>query len=755
MKGVDVLIASVLILIISITAVFFALQLGGPSTQRTKEILLMQEGKNNLVSIDNVIKNVLAEGEGSTRVLRFSISGGYYKIDNSTNSLIFSMESAGQIIAEGASKIEDEINFTGKAGIIYLNLSYDNVQIVGKDEFGRGYHTLTIRNIGYNNTVQKQMIYVTLTPLPSPTVVTFTNQYNQNGIPYLFSGTEVGGTPNNLNDLGVNTYDVQEIYKSSIGDGILVYGEGTVQMPRYRLWNETSQTWSSELSTGSVGGTIEWVSVKASPVRDEYVLATADAYDDINIQVYSNKTGALCWHNGIICGSVVELTAASTAANAHKMDLAYEQNNGRAILVYSDNTSIPKYVIWDGDHWSSQQSVPVTRTSGIVERIKLSARPNSNEIALAYSDSRDSLNAMIWDGNSWGCEPPSALSVDLYYPDYRKFDADYEQLSGDLFIAHSINNTEDLRYTTKPSGSCTYSTALQAAFNETGMMISVSPQFGSDYILVSESNGGSQDDLQASVWNGTSWLKFGANDTTIYASEAVPNQLHSVAWAGSSPIGILVYSDAATNTVIDYYIYNKTSNSWITSSDFSPTPLLSDEDNNILTLSFLDQNKTMVIIKDEAADLWAKVFGGNTLSWANTEGGSALETTTSSLEFPSFDFAFKPKRYNLEVWYNSSSISYTGSLYSINITITFTTTETDFYELHIYDFANSQWVSSGCDFGNVLANTPTKWWCAETANPSNYVSSNNLIMIRIISTADKQQGILKEDYIQYYVTYTQ
>jgi hypothetical protein len=754
MRGVDTLIASVLILIISIAAMFLALQLGVPSTQKTKEILLAQEGKNNLVSIDSAVKNVLTEGEGSTRVLKFSISGGYYKIDNLTNSILFSMESSSQIIAEGSSKMEDGINFTASIRMIYLNLSYDEIQILGEGDFGRGYHTLTIRNNGYNETTQKQMIYVSLVPLLPPTLVTFTSQYNQDGIPYILSGTISGGIPNNLNDLGINTYDIKENYQSSIGDGILVYGEGSVQMPRYRLWSETSQTWGSELSAGSIGGTIEWVSVKTSPIRDEYILATADAYDDINVQIYSNKTGTLCWHNSILCNSVIELTTASTAANVHKMDLAYEKINGRAIFVYSDNTSIPKYVIWNGDHWSSQQNIPVTKTSGIIEWIKLIPRPNSNEIALVYSDSRDSLNAMIWDGNSWKCEPSSALSTNLYYPDYKKFDADYEQLSGDLFIVHSINNTGDLMYTTKSADTCTYSTAIQTNFNEIGMIISVSSQIGSDYILVSESDGG-QDDLHGGIWNGTSWLVFGAIDTSIYASNAVPNQLHSVAWSGTSSYGILVYSDAATNTVIDYYIYNKTSNAWITTTDFSPSPLLSDEDNNILTISFMDQNKTMVIIKDEAADLWAKVFDGNTLSWINTEGGSALETSVSSLEFPSFDFDFKPKTYNLEVWHNSSTISYTGTLVSVNATINFTTTETDFYNLHIYDFANSQWVSSECDSGNVLANTPTKWWCVETISPSNYVSLNNLIMIRVISTTNKQQGILKEDYIQYYVTYTQ
>jgi hypothetical protein len=164
MKGVDALIASVLIIAISITAIFIALQLGNPSTERVKEILLMQEGKNNLITIDNSVKNILAEGEGSTRALRLSISGGYYTIDNTTNSVLFSMESRAQIVGEGVSKIENGINITGAAGMVHLSLQYNSIQVTGRGEIGRGTRTITIRNDGYNSTSQKQIIYISPTP---------------------------------------------------------------------------------------------------------------------------------------------------------------------------------------------------------------------------------------------------------------------------------------------------------------------------------------------------------------------------------------------------------------------------------------------------------------------------------------------------------------------------------------------------------------------------------------------------------------
>jgi hypothetical protein len=106
--------------------------------------------------------------------------------------------------------------------------------------------------------------------------------------------------------------------------------------------------------------------------------------------------------------------------------------------------------------------------------------------------------------------------------------------------------------------------------------------------------------------------------------------------------------------------------------------------------------------------------------------------------------------YRVEVWHNSSQIS-EGNINSINSTINFTTNISKDYSLQIYDFSNSVWVN--CVNGNVPAETATNWWCNETSNPMNYNSSDGKIRIRINSTADSNAGLLKEDYVQYYVGY--
>jgi len=256
MKGVDVIIASVLVLIISIAAIFISLQLGGPSTQRAKEILLMQEGENTLTLIDNAVKNVLSEGEGSTRVLKLSLSGGSYKIDNATNSITFSMDSTSQIIAEGVSKVENDINFTGEPGAVYLNLSLDELKITNEEEFGRGYHTLTIRNNGYNETTQKQMIYISLAPTTPTTILTFTQSYNQTRT-VVIKGFSTSST-NNLNDNGVNTYDITEMlegggqYNYSQGSTINLTGFNTTSAD-YTIYLD-SQNYNVTSTVGQTGG---------------------------------------------------------------------------------------------------------------------------------------------------------------------------------------------------------------------------------------------------------------------------------------------------------------------------------------------------------------------------------------------------------------------------------------------------------------------------------------------------------------------
>jgi hypothetical protein len=159
MKGVSVIIASALIIVISVTAAFLALQYGTPALDRTKEIILMQEAKETLVIIDNAVTSVIEEGQGSTRNLRVTVSNGYYLIDTENEEVVFTMDTFAQIVGENVSKIENGINVTGRPGKVYLYLPF-SFNITGGGEFGRGSYNMIIRNEGYEN--QKQIVSISI-----------------------------------------------------------------------------------------------------------------------------------------------------------------------------------------------------------------------------------------------------------------------------------------------------------------------------------------------------------------------------------------------------------------------------------------------------------------------------------------------------------------------------------------------------------------------------------------------------------------
>ncbi|HLC51132.1 MAG TPA: hypothetical protein VJH90_02030 [archaeon] len=162
MKGVDALIATVLILAISIAAIALALQLGKPGLDRNQEILIFQEAKANLIAFDAAIKEVVSQGNGSTRVVDTSVTGGEYSIDSTAENIVFAMQSKAQIVGEGISNIESGVNVTGYLEEVRLRADYA-YNILESSKFGAGKRRIVIRNEGFDASAGKQLLSIRVT----------------------------------------------------------------------------------------------------------------------------------------------------------------------------------------------------------------------------------------------------------------------------------------------------------------------------------------------------------------------------------------------------------------------------------------------------------------------------------------------------------------------------------------------------------------------------------------------------------------
>ena len=162
MKGLQPLVAMVLLIAISFAAISIVFQIGNPIIDRSNEVLLYQDAQNNLQTIDTAVKDVMFQGEGARRNLRLSTIGGSYSIDENLDQIIFIMDSPSQIYAEGLSNVTDGINITGSLGKITMIISYDNVDIQNNARFNGGNWNIVLSNEGYNTVSGKTELSVTV-----------------------------------------------------------------------------------------------------------------------------------------------------------------------------------------------------------------------------------------------------------------------------------------------------------------------------------------------------------------------------------------------------------------------------------------------------------------------------------------------------------------------------------------------------------------------------------------------------------------
>jgi hypothetical protein len=553
-------------------------------------------------------------------------------------------------------------------------------------------------------------------------------------------------------------------------EGALFYGVGTSLHMREL---NSSTLWTVNRSVFSASGAINWTRVRSHPFNYEYAV------------LFTNSSGAvflgfLNENNKSVLTNVSIVTTWGAGTNFRFADIEYERVSGNLIVVYSNGSASPQYRIRYNSNksLSSQMSISVARTSAIIEWVGLVQHPFNNEIAFAYSDATDDLNALKWNGSAWTSEPASILEANLPATDFKGFGIAYEQKSGDILLMWGRAAVADLYYSISLNGSTTWSAAAaRTQFAEIGDFVDLGADPTSNFICIQEKDEAA-DDIHNGIWNGTGFLAVGNNDASSY-SATPPAITLDCAWLGDSRRAVSLYSDVvAGNTVVDWASYAVSTNTWTVQTDWTPNPAMGS-DLNIRGFSFPNSslNKSLFIIGDINSDLWAKTVSYSAaFSWANTEGGSALETSLSSRNSKCWDFTFSNAKafintapnVNLSnitssesnfyanatligscnatdfngdnltysyVWYLNGAVNSTGSLYSRAITITNTGSALSNYQVKVVlnsSFNYSKCAPDGSDISFLNSSkTGTFYHWIESWN----TSGNSIIWVNVTSVA--------------------
>lgn len=449
---------------------------------------------------------------------------------------------------------------------------------------------------------------------------------------------------------------------TSVGDGLIVYGDtATVARPRYRLFTDSTNSFSSEAETGSsftdtlVGKNFF---VQTNPTKTEALAG------------YVNNSGVLrvlCF-DGTTWTSEWTVTVGGTGTNDGRFGIAFEKTTGDAMVVYSTNTATTNEMAYRTKlgstgcgtaNWAAATNIDAVRTTGIVHWIRLENSPvsGSNTIGLAWADANSDLSAMEWTGSSWAvAEPTAALETNLERvsasQDSLSFDIAFESTSGNLMVVWGLSQATTCtagttiattnciryaRYTTSWSAVAVIPTVADPATN-----IDIAANPNSNVMVVAAVDN-SQADLSLAYWSGSAWSGKANQDTTAQAVTAGSKRV-ATGWliSGATTRSIIVYNDAATTNI--GWVVGTTGSTFTTQTDSTPTPVFANPQQWYrIDMDPNDKDRLLFTLSDNGSDLFAKrlvMTATPAFTWSGSDGNAALETSLGQATSRPFGYAY-------------------------------------------------------------------------------------------------------------------
>ncbi len=199
--------------------------------------------------------------------------------------------------------------------------------------------------------------------------------------------------------------DWKKLIATTNKGGVLVYGDNAPAADeiKYRVLDPTAGTWNTAASVADVDGATttkvaRTMRLYASATRNEKILVSRH-YNGASQYIYAQVYNGTSWSNVNLLSS----WAATTFLDVRNFDGTYLQN-GDFMVVYSDNTTTPKFKTWNGTAWSTASGVAGTATQivgGIPNYIVASARPATNEVMVVTFDQLNDTNSEYFNGTTY------------------------------------------------------------------------------------------------------------------------------------------------------------------------------------------------------------------------------------------------------------------------------------------------------------------------------------------------------------------
>lgn len=381
--------------------------------------------------------------------------------------------------------------------------------------------------------------------------------------------------------LSLNTYltDWTTTTPPTRRHGMFVYGDGgtTSDAIKYQIYDDTTGTWTAAANTADVDGGstnkyLRAARVYASSTRDEKVLVSRHYNGTtqwIYSQVYNGSTGT--W------GNVNQLAtwSATTYLDVQNFDGAYLAN-GDFVVIYSDNTTTPKFKKWNGSAWSTASGVAGTATpatGGIPNYISLKQRPGTNEaMAVFFDQSSDTNSLYFWIGANGTYETADwvlATEHSATAPMATKKFVDFNWSSSDptqgamVYTDATTDKAMNIKiWTANGSGSGSWGATAQYGTAQASNIgaLSITPVKGTENFVACDKDALATPRIICMRANTSGWIA-ASNTTVSAATDAGIQQSFDLGFEQTNPAyGIFPYSDNTTTAKLKKFTVG--TNTW-------------------------------------------------------------------------------------------------------------------------------------------------------------------------------------------------
>jgi Tfp pilus assembly protein PilV len=421
--------------------------------------------------------------------------------------------------------------------------------------------------------------------------------------------------------------------------GMLVYADGgtTSDAIKYQIYDDSTGTWGAVNSTADIDGAttnkyLRRAELYSSSTRDEKILISRHYNGTaqwIYAQVYNGTTGT--W------GNVNQLSTwtATTFLDVKNFGGTYLAN-GNFVVLYSDNTTTPKFKTWNGTAWSTASGVAGTATpvtGGIPCFITLKQRPGTNEaMAVLFDTSSDTNSLYFWIGANgtyetadWVLSTEHSATAPLATKQLADFDWSSTDPTKGAIVYTDTTTDKQMNikiWTANGAGSGAWGATAQYGTAQTNNIgaLSINAVVGTNTFVACDKDALATPLIICMRADTAGWIA--SSNTTIAA--ATNNGIHASSDIGFSQLlptyGIGAYSD---NTgILKYKKYTIGTNTW----DAAATSVNGTAVGVIRTARVIPNptNKDMmVIVSDANLDIYSVIFDGTNSNMFTAPAGKA------------------------------------------------------------------------------------------------------------------------------------